>query len=75
MLMTLPHAHTQTHIRTHTHTLRVGPASFSDKVLLPPAVLMAYIIHCYHDNKREERELERGCITLLLICLSPRFCV
>lgn len=61
MLMTLPHAHTQTHIRTytHTHTLRVGPASFSDKVLLPPAVLMAYIIHCYHDNKREERELER----------------
>lgn len=75
MLMTLPHAHTQTHIRTRTHLLRVGHASFSDKVLLPPAVLMAYIIHCYHDNKREERELERGCITLLLICLSPTFCV
>jgi len=32
MLMTLTHAHTQ--------TLRTGAASFSDKVLLPPAVLM-----------------------------------
>lgn len=51
--------HKLTYVHTHTHTLRVGPASFSDKVLLPPAVLMAYIIHCYHDNKREERELER----------------
>lgn len=51
--------HKLIYVHTHTHTLRVGSASFSDKVLLPPAVLMAYIIHCYHDNKREERELER----------------
>lgn len=51
MLMTLPHIDTLTD--------RAGPASFSDKALLPPAVMLGYVAYCYHDNSGGKESGER----------------